>query len=113
MSTSIWQIEIPEEHLPTIEQLDGDLRMIAEEVGVEAAIRIGKRFLGTSAQTNAVKTLLRQYRDSLIRWEYDQGASCTALARKWGLDVRTIQKIVGQPDEIQAALPAPQLRLFG
>ena len=99
-------IILPEEALPDKEELTGDLRLLADVVGVAKALEIGQMFCGTPIRCYNVKRYLRRWRDRQIRKEYDNGMSAIALARKYQLTDRQIWNILGspEPDERQIGL---------
>lgn len=83
-----------------INQLPGDLKRIAEVVGVDVAIRIAKEFRGTYLYIHSLDDLLREIRDKKIREEYTAGKKVRELAIKYGLTERWIWNILGvEPDQ--------------
>ncbi|MFZ5760965.1 MAG: Mor transcription activator family protein [Thermodesulfobacteriota bacterium] len=103
-------IDLPEDALPAMEELSGDLRLVAEEVGVRQAIRLAQKFNGTMIRLYNVNKWLRRHRDRCIRRDYDAGATGIELARKYGLSDRRIWDILA------ATEPPPsgkQLKLWG
>ena len=100
--------DLPDDYLPKLDELAGDLRVLAEVVGVRMALRIAELFGGTPATFYGHKKWLIRWRDALIRKEYDQGKiSVVALARKSGICERHAYNILGQqPGEDK------QLKLF-
>lgn len=73
--------------------LPGVLEIVAEEVGAEAAIKVGKRLAGCTHKFPAASTLDRIQRDEAIRREF-KGNNINALAVKYGLTRRRIYQIV-------------------
>ena len=103
--------DMPDEYLPAIEELNGDLRMLAELVGVRMALRISALFDGTPARLYGHKRWLIKWRDQEIRAEYDRGGiSIIDLARKVNLSDRHVLTILGKDDASIAA--DKQLKLF-
>lgn len=84
-----------------IERLPGDLRVLAEICGIEAALKIADRFQGTYIYIPRLDGLKREIRDQAIRDEYDKGeTTAKALALKYDLSIRRIFDILGiQPGE--------------
>ncbi|GAB6191132.1 Mor transcription activator family protein [Desulfocastanea catecholica] len=99
---------MPDDVLPTIDELSGDMRIVAELVGVRMALTIAERFGGTPVMLYGHKKWLIRWRDQEIRAEYDRGdISGVALARKHGLCDRQVWNILGrEPGEDR------QLKLF-
>ena len=64
---------LPDEALPDLAELNGDMRILAEEVGVRMALRIAELFGGTSLQLYGHKKWIIRWRDQVIRAEYDAG----------------------------------------
>lgn len=96
-------IELPEDALPELDKLSGDLRLLAEVVGVGMALRIAQIFGGTPIRIYGVQKWLRRHRDRCIRNENDNGVSAVELGRKYRLSERQIWNILGtaEPDERQ------------
>ncbi len=90
--------EIPAELLPDIEELTGDLRNLADVVGVATAIKIGMHFEGVPLRLWGVARLRRRLRDNNIRKEYDEGAKAIELARKYRVSERWVWDILGRSD---------------
>lgn len=85
-----------------IEQLPGDIRRIAEVVGVEIALKIAKEFRGTYLYIHSLDDLLREIRNKRIREEYGKDRSprkVSRLAIKNGLTERQIWNILGEEPE--------------
>lgn len=96
-------IEIPEEYLPEIDDLPGDLRRIARgvedvwpDMGVKVAIMLAQVFKGVAIYPRNIDPLLLRIRDDAIRKEYDRGAKVKDLAIKNGLCTRTIENVLSQ-----------------
>ncbi len=103
---SIKVIELPDDCLPDIEELPGDLRRIAKAVeevwpghGVKVAMLLGQLFPGIPLYINSVKKFARKRRDAAIRAEYDQGGiTVKDLAIKYRRSKRRIEQILAQPE---------------
>lgn len=111
-------IEIPEEYLPEIDELPGDLARIATEVeevwpgmGVKIAILIAQLFKGVPIYPHNIDKLLLRIRDDSIRGEYDGGAKVKDLAIKYKLSTRWVENILAQPPS-QEELKKKQFSLF-
>ena len=91
--------DLQAEDLPTIDELTGDLRLLAEIVGVALAIRIGLSFDGVPLRLWGMSKLKKRWRDNRIRKEYDAGASVITLARRHKMSDRQIWSILGRGDE--------------
>ena len=101
--------DLPDDALPGLDELNGDLRMLAELVGVRRALEISELFNGTTACFFGHQRFLNRWRDKQIRAEYDRGGiTVSKLARKYTICERQMYNILGQqPGEDR------QLRLFG
>jgi hypothetical protein len=104
-------IELPDDALPALEDLDGDLRLLAEKIGdVRKALEIGQLIGSTPLRLTGVGKWLRRHRDRCMRREYDTGEiTGEALARKYKLGDRQVWNILGSGDE---AVDARQMGLF-
>lgn len=91
-------IALPDDALPKIEELTGDLRILAEIAGVRLALEIGQRFHGTPIRVWNVEKFVRRHRDRCIRRDADRGRSGVDLARKYRLTERQIWNILGSPE---------------
>ncbi len=100
--------DLPDECLPELDELSGDLRMLAEKVGVRKALEISELFNGTPARLYGHHRWVVRQRDREMRKEYDRGGiSVVDLARKYKVSERQAYTILGQePGEDR------QLRLF-
>ena len=89
--------DLPDEALPDVKELKGDLRMLAEKVGVRAALEVSELFAGTPANLGSNRQYLIRWRDKQMRMEYDKGGiSVAKLARKYGISDRHAYNILGQ-----------------
>ena len=99
---------LPDDALPDIDELSGDLRLLAEKVGVRLALEISAVFDGTPARFYGHNRYIRRWRDRQMRSEYDKGKiSVIDLARKYGVSERHTYNILGM-----APGDERQLRLF-
>jgi Mor family transcriptional regulator len=96
--------KLPTELLPAIEDLPGDLRTLAEEVGVLNTLRIVQRFRSTPIYVCNLDAWRIRWRDQCIRQEYDRGVKVPEIARRYGLSERWVWAILGRPDERQGRL---------
>lgn len=110
MPVDVEIIELPDDALPALEELSGDLRMLAEipGVGVKLALRIAQEFGGTVIRLYNLNKFLRRWRDRCIRRDYDNGMTGVELARKYGLSERRIWDILGSAEPENK-----QLKLWG
>lgn len=99
-------IDLPEDALPELDNLSGDLRLLAEVTGVAMALRIAQIFGGT-IRVYGVGKWLRRHRDRCIRRDSDNGTSAVALGRKYRLSERQIWNILGTPESEER-----QIRMF-
>jgi Mor family transcriptional regulator len=100
--------KLPEEALPDVTELSGDLQMLAEVVGVRLALQIAELFDGTPARLYGHRRWLVKWRDKQMRGEYDGGGiSVVDLARKYGVSERHAYNILGQEP-----VEERQLKLF-
>lgn len=100
--------QLPDEALPGLQDLTGDLRILAEMVGVRQALEVSERFDCTPARFYGHKKLIRSWRDVCIRRDYDTGDhTVVELARIYGISERQAYNILGmEPGEDR------QLKLF-
>ena len=93
--------DLPDEALPDINELKGDLRMLAEKVGVRAALQASELFAGTPARLGGNRRYLVRWRDKQMRMEYDKGGiSVVELSRKYGTSERHAYNILGAADPV-------------
>lgn len=93
-----------------LERLPGDLRELAELIGLENTMKVVDRWGGGYLLVAKCDELLREIRDNAIREEYDAGkTTINALALKHNLHIRTINRILtGESEEV----PLPLLELM-
>lgn len=83
-----------------IEQLPGDLRRIAEVIGVKPTLDLAKAFRGTYLYVHNLDDMLREIRNEEIRAEYTAGKTkVSSLAIKHQLTERQIWNILGEEPE--------------
>ncbi|MFA7175045.1 MAG: Mor transcription activator family protein [Kiritimatiellia bacterium] len=99
--------KMPDEYLPDLSELNEDMRMIAEEFGVRAALRLCEMFAGTDLRLQGHVKWVRAWRNAAICKDFDENKiSMRALARKYGLGQRWIVTILNRvPDQDDRALP--------
>jgi Mor family transcriptional regulator len=109
------KLAIPDEYLPAIEALPGDLRLAAMAVepylpgmGVKVAMILATEYRGQSLYFRGIDYLEKQIRDEAIRREYDQGVRIIELGLKYNLCRSAVEKIVARPDQAEDR----QLRMF-
>lgn len=99
---------IPDDALPTITELPGDLRRLAEIIAprvanelaaVKLVFEMVAEFKSTYIYFRGLEEWRRQWRDSQMRREYDQGGRMPEIARRWKVSERWGWEIVGRPDE--------------
>jgi Mor family transcriptional regulator len=88
------EVPSPDSNVNIIDQLPGDIRRIAEVVGVEAAVKIAQAFRGTFIYIHNLDDFIRQIRDKKIRSEYAGGGKVRTLAIKNRLTERQIRNIL-------------------
>lgn len=112
-------IDLPEDYLPSIDELPGELPRIARVVeryfpglGVKVALVLAEAYPGQPLYLHNVKGLKRRVRDDAVRAKYDQGAKVKELATQTGLSTRHIERILACASSGKK-LEEKQLRLFG
>lgn len=113
-------IVLPDEYMPEIEELPGNLRKIAEAIeevlpdqGVLITLILAQRFAAIPLYFRSVEKFLNAYRDQKMRNEYDQGGiNALELALKTGIGLRQVERILARPAS-QAELESKQMKLFG
>lgn len=97
--------KLPEQYLPAIDNLPGDMRAIAtamEELfpgmGVLIVLGIAQRFGGGTLYIRKMEGPMLAWRNDQIRAMYDQGGvTGRELARIWRLSQSSVEKILAQP----------------
>ena len=90
-------IELPADALPAIDELTGDLRLVALVVGVENALKLGQMFKGVPIRLWNTEKFIRRYRDNCIRRD-SETMSGRELALKYTLTERQVWNILGTTD---------------
>ncbi|SHH33758.1 Mor transcription activator family protein [Desulfofustis glycolicus] len=111
-------IHIPPEHLPSIDELPGDLVLLARGIeayrpgqGVAMALFLSQVFAGIGVYIRNADDFFRRIRDRAIRRDYDAGARVKELALKNRLSTRRIEQILAEPPS-PAESADRQLKLF-
>ena len=92
-------IELPDDALPDLSELQGDLRLLAEIVGVRLALVVAQRLGGTPLRIVTGKKWLLRWRDRCMRRDYDRGSiTVVELARKYSMSDRQAYNILGQAE---------------
>ena len=92
-------IDLPDDVLPSNEELKGDMRLLAEVIGVRLVLKVSQVFGGTSLRIRTMGEWLRRYRNRCMRQEYDRGdITVIALARKYKISERQAYNVLGVPD---------------
>jgi Mor family transcriptional regulator len=109
-------INIPEEYRPGIDELPGDLQMIARIIeeqlpglGVPVVLILAQAFRGQTLYIRSIDYLINRMRDDAIRAAYDQGERVIDIGMRYNLSRSAIEKIIARPDTDQGK----QLSLFG
>lgn len=105
-------VKLPREAWPSTEELpNGNLRVIAETLGIDVLMSLYELFPKTSVYFGHFDRFLQAHRNSVIRQEFDHliitdsaRKAVAALARKYDLSDRWIWEIVGRPDERQLGM---------
>jgi len=108
-------ITIPDDALPPISELPGDLRRVAEIIrpavatelmAVRLVFMMADEFGGTDIYCAGLGKWRKRWRDQQIRAEYDQNAKVPQIARRYSLSERWVWDILGRlpPDEKQLGL---------
>ena len=94
----------------SIERLPGDLKEVAELIGLELTLALVERFGGAYIRVPRCEGLMREIRDNGIRALYDAGG-CTirTLAVRFHLTDRRISDILNSDN---AKVPQPLLKLL-
>ena len=77
----------------TMDMLPESHRRIAEVIGVEAALKLCETYGGVVLYVTKADSVYASVRDQMICREYN-GINTSALARKYRVTTRTVQKIV-------------------
>mgnify|MGYP001225718687 CR=1 FL=1 len=99
--------DMPDEALPAIDELPGDLPILAEVIGVRDSLLVAEKIGGTMLRLPSVRPLKIKWRNRWMRQRYDQGGiTVIELARSHGLGERQTYNILGavEPDDKQMRL---------
>lgn len=77
-------------------------RRLAEVIGLEATLRLCEAYGGAPLYIPKMDALVAARRDLSIRAEYD-GMNTAALARRYGVSMRTVQMILSEAPRRSAA----------
>jgi Mor family transcriptional regulator len=99
MNTATNAIGRPLELTVDAKDLPGELKDIADVIGVAATIKLAKAFRGCRIYICNIDPIIRKQRNSKICKAYDQGEKVIKLARKYGLSTRHIEKILSTPEK--------------
>jgi len=101
-------LAIPAKLFPSIAELPGELRHIAEIMApiigdelltVRAVVALSQEYQGAATYIHGMSSFFLKLRNQRIRAEYDQGKiSGPQLARKYRLSDRQIWNILGEAD---------------
>jgi Mor family transcriptional regulator len=101
-----WQEEwrkLPPGMFPRIEELPGDLSLIAATIekyapgqGVAITLALAAIFRGTTSYWHNMDALGRKVRDRWMREQFDQGVRVPQIARTVGLSERQAWEIMGK-----------------
>ena len=97
MNTATDSIERPLELIADAKDLPGELKDIADVIGVAATIKLAKAFRGCRIYICNIDPLIRKQRNTEICKAYAQGEKVMKLARKYGLSTRHIETILSTP----------------
>jgi hypothetical protein len=89
-----------------MQYLPGDLKAIAEVVGVEAAVQIGAKFQGMMLYVAGLDELKRALRDERIMSAYGKGSSVKTLSERFGISRRGIHKIINRREATGSKAPS-------
>lgn len=88
-----------------IEKLPGDLRRIAELIGLENTVKLSREFRACWVYMSSLDEIEREIRDEKIRAEYDAGKKPRDIALGHNLGERQIWNILGKLPEDPQPLP--------
>lgn len=87
-----------------IDNLQGDLKKIAEVIGLEPTLKLAKKFRGTHLYIASIDSLLRHLRDFKIRQDFKRGVNIRGLVTKYSLTERQVRRILKGIEESQVLL---------
>lgn len=106
-------LRLPDDALPAITELPGDLRRVAEIIrppmgsdleAVRAVFTLVSEFKGSHIYCRGLLEWYRPWRNDQIRNEYDNGAKVPQLARRWDVSERWVWDILGRLPEDEKQL---------
>ncbi len=107
--------DLPDESLPHISALRGDVARVAELVGVRVALILAMEFRGTYIYCRAHDHIARESRDQSIRDEYDRrtmdGESSTKVARDLALANNLVERSIWEILKKTQDKAIPQIQL--
>lgn len=110
-------MKIPDEYLPEISDLPGELSQIAEVIeeaypgmGVPVTLLLAQKFPGQPVYLHNVKALERAVRDDVIRQRYDSGVKIKKLATEALLSTRQVERILANVGGV--VVDDRQMKLF-
>lgn len=100
-------VDIPPRHRPGIDDLPGELPLIARAVeehlpgqGVQVALILAQKYPGTPIHLHNVKRIINSYTHALMREEYDRGGvTVKEVARKYGVSMTKAKEILASTGE--------------
>lgn len=113
-------VDIPEEYLPKIDELPGELPRIAKVIegrypgmGVPITLLLAQTYPGQPIYLHGVKKITDAVRNDAIRAKYDLGFTVKQLATDTGLSTRQVERILVQAgSDRKKEFEARQGRLF-
>lgn len=91
-------IYLPDDALPDLEELTGDLKAVARIIGVKNAMALGQIYKGVPIRLWNTEKFIRRYRDECIKRD-SVNMSGVAIAKKYRLTERQIWYILGRSPE--------------
>ena len=109
--------KLPDEYLPEIDDLPGELAQLAREiavfVGPKMAVRIvlllERSYRGTSIYFHNVDAIRRRVRNQKIIERYSAGERVDDIARSIGMSSRQVWNILGNEPDVE---DVRQMKLF-
>ncbi|MGD9947668.1 MAG: hypothetical protein AB7U29_04210 [Desulfobulbus sp.] len=100
-------VDIPFEYYPSVEELPGELPLIASAVeehlpgqGVRVALILAQKYPGTPIYLHNVNKIVNKYTFSVMREEYDRGGiTVKELSRKYGLPMTKTKEILASVEK--------------
>ncbi|MBI4824772.1 MAG: hypothetical protein HY805_11190 [Nitrospirae bacterium] len=82
-----------------LKRLPGDIRRVAELIGIEPALKLAMAFKGTYLYFGGINSLERELRDLRVRRDFDSGFSTKNLALKYKISERHIKTILSNTEK--------------